>query len=227
MAADQLPPVPPPGERLADRLAAQAPPEPATVRAAAVTALSDIGQVDRAVYRAVAGTPTPTLDRPLRRLSEAANQSRLWIGIASAMAVAGGRAGRRAAVVGLVSVGVDSAVVNVGFKLAARRRRPDRDSANVPAGRQVPMPTSRSFPSGHTASGFAFADAVGRTLPTAATPLRLLASAVGYSRVHTGVHYPGDVILGALIGASVGELVGWGMERKSWPRMPGSVVARG
>jgi undecaprenyl-diphosphatase len=47
----------------------------------------------------------------------------------------------------------------------------------------------------------------------AAAPLRLLASAVGYSRVHTGVHYPGDVVLGAVIGASIGDLVGWGLAR--------------
>jgi undecaprenyl-diphosphatase len=39
-------------------------------------------------------------------------------------------------------------------------------------------------------------------------PLRLLATVVGYSRVHTGAHYPGDVIAGALIGSSIGEAVG-------------------
>jgi undecaprenyl-diphosphatase len=214
MTTDQVPtPAPPPEERLAGRLAAQAPPEPAGTRTALIAALTDVGRVDRAVYQAVAGTPTPSLDNRLRRLSRAADRSKLWIGIASAIAAAGGRHGRRAAGVGLVAVAVDSAVVNIGFKLAARRTRPDRDSANVPVGRHVPMPRSGSFPSGHTASGFAFAGAVAQTLPTVAAPLRLLAGVVGYSRVHTGVHYPGDVVLGALIGSSVGELVGWSMQR--------------
>ena len=111
------------------------------------------------------------------------------------MALVGGRAGRRAAAAGLVALAVDSAVVNIGLKVAARRRRrPDRDSAGVPAVRRVPMPQSASFPSGHTASGFAFMNAVAHTLPAAAGPLGLLASAVGYSRIHTGVHYPGDVV---------------------------------
>lgn len=204
---------PPAEERLAGRLAVREPRGPAAVRPTAVTALTELGQVDRAVYRAVAGTPTPVLDPPVRRLSQAADRSRLWLGIAVAMAVAGGRDGRRAAGAGVLALAVDSAVVNLGFKLAARRGRPDRNSAGVPTTRQVPMPHSASFPSGHTASGFAFANAVGQTLPTAAAPLRLLASAVGYSRVHTGVHYPGDVVMGSVIGASIGELVGWGVVR--------------
>jgi undecaprenyl-diphosphatase len=208
-----VPAEPPVEEKLAGRLAAEAPPRPARARTAAIAALRDLGRLDRAVYRAVAGTPTPALDRPLRRLSQAANRSRLWIGVAAAMAVVGGPERRRAAGVGLVALAVDSLVVNAGLKLIARRRRPDRESANVPSARHVPMPASRSFPSGHTASAFAFADAVGQTVPAAAAPLRLLAGVVGYSRVHTGVHYPGDVVLGALIGATVGEIVARSMGR--------------
>jgi len=45
------------------------------------------------VYDAVARTPTPELDRPVRRLSDAANNSRLWLGIAAAIALAGGGRG--------------------------------------------------------------------------------------------------------------------------------------
>jgi undecaprenyl-diphosphatase len=209
---------PPPEERLAARLAAQQPARPVTARTAAIEALTELGQVDRAVYRAVAGTPTPVLDPPMRRLSRAADRTRLWVAVAAAMAAVGGRDGRRAAGAGLVALAVDSAVVNIGVKLGARRSRPDRDSAGVPAVRQVPMPHSASFPSGHAASGFAFANAVGQTLPMAAGPLRLLASVVGYSRVHTGVHYAGDVVAGAVIGATIGDLVGWGLPRLRRPR---------
>jgi membrane-associated phospholipid phosphatase len=201
-------------ERLAGRLAAQQPRGSGMARAEAVKALTELGQIDRAVYRAVAGTPTPVLDPPTRRLSTVADRSKLWLGIAAVMAAAGGPDGRRAAGAGLVAIAVDSAVVNVGFKFAARRRRPDREAAGVPVLREVPMPHSTSFPSGHAASAFAFANAVGQSLPMAAVPLRLLASAVGYSRVHTGVHYPGDVVLGAVIGASIGDLVGWWLARR-------------
>ena len=67
------------------------------------------------------------------------------------------------------------------------------------------MPRSRSFPSGHSAAAFAFASGVGDVLPGAAIPLRALATAVAYARVHTGVHYPGDVIAGALLGATIAQ----------------------
>ncbi|MGY1606736.1 MULTISPECIES: phosphatase PAP2 family protein [unclassified Geodermatophilus] len=204
---------PPPEERLAGRLAAGPPPGEAPARATAVRLLRDLGRIDRALYRAVAGTRTPALDRPVRRLSRLADFSRLWMAVAGVMALAGGRTGRRAAAAGLTAVAVDSAVVNAGFKLAARRRRPDRDLAGVPEARWVPMPHSASFPSGHTASGFAFATAVAQIVPAAAAPLRTLAAAVGYSRVHTGVHYPADVVIGAMIGVAVGEAVGWGLWR--------------
>ncbi|WP_300604947.1 phosphatase PAP2 family protein [Trebonia sp.] len=170
-------------------------------------ALRELGDVDRAIYHAVAATPTPDLDGPVRWLSHAADRSRIWLAIAAALAVFGGPAGRRAAARGILTVAVTSAAVNLGVKSVYPRRRPDRAGAGVPPGRQVPMPSSRSFPSGHSASGFAFAASVGRDLPALALPLRLLAGAVAYSRVHTGVHYPGDALFGSIVGAGVAEVV--------------------
>ena len=67
------------------------------------------------------------------------------------------------------------------------------------------MPASSSFPSGHTAAAFAFATGVGHVSPAAAAPLHGLAALVGYSRIHTGVHFPGDVIVGALVGVVLAE----------------------
>jgi undecaprenyl-diphosphatase len=108
-------------------------------------------------------------------------------------------------VVGLASAVTTSAVVNLAVKPLSGRRRPDREAGDVPAIRRVRMPGSRSFPSGHTAAAVAFASGVGRVMPAAGAPLHVLAAAVGYSRVHTGVHYPGDVVAGALIGAAIGD----------------------
>jgi membrane-associated phospholipid phosphatase len=177
--------------------------------------LHQLGQVDRAVYEAIASVATPALDVPVRRLSNAADHSLLWLGIAGGIAVAGGPTGRRAAVRGLVALGVSSALVNVGMKSVYARRRPDRARAVVPGRRQVVMPSSASFPSGHSASAFAFAAAIGGDLPWLALGLHLLAGAVAYSRVHTGVHYPGDTVIGAIIGASTAHTVTSILDRRA------------
>ena len=192
--------------------------------------LRQLSALDRAIYTAIAETPTPDLDGPLRRLSELADNSRLWLGIAAGLAVVGGPAGRRAAARGILSVGVTSAVVNIGVKSVYRRRRPDRAGVGVPEGRHVEMPSSRSFPSGHSASGFAFAGSVGQDLPALALPLRFLALAVAYSRVHTGVHYPGDAVIGSIIGAGISQAIAGLTENvvdAAWRRVPGARAGRG
>ena len=168
--------------------------------------LAEAERVDLAVYAAVAETPTPRLDEIMRRLSEAANYSRLSITSAVLLAAFGGARGRRAAARGLGSVAVTSAVVNLALKPLGRRQRPDRDQAGVPTARHVQMPGSRSLPSGHTAAAVAFASGVSSVLPLAGVPLRTLATLVGYSRVHTGAHYPGDVIAGAVVGEVLADL---------------------
>ena len=68
------------------------------------------------------------------------------------------------------------------------------------------MPSSTSLPSGHSASAAAFAVAVGDLLPALKLPLRGAASVVAFSRVYTGVHYPSDVAVGAIVGAILGRV---------------------
>ncbi|GAA3007395.1 phosphatase PAP2 family protein [Kitasatospora albolonga] len=166
----------------------------------------DLAALDRSVYGAVAATPTPALDGVMRRLSAAADHSKLSFAVAGLLALRGGSA-RRAAVLGVAAIGLASATANLLGKNLVRRERPDRAGALVPEARHVPMPSSASFPSGHSASAFAFAVAVGAELPSAAVPLALLAATVAYSRVHTGVHYPGDVVAGSLLGVAAATTV--------------------
>ncbi|MEV4623239.1 phosphatase PAP2 family protein [Asanoa sp. NPDC049573] len=182
-----------------------------------VAALRELGSVDLAVYEAVARTPTATLDGPVRRLSRAADYSRLWLGIAAAISLLGGARGRRAAAEGVLAIGVTSATVNMGVKSLARRRRPGGAGPRRFPARRVRMPQSTSFPSGHAAAGFAFAYAVGRHMPELAVPMRLLAGGVAYSRVHLGVHYPGDVVFGSIIGAGTAAMVAVACDRFSLP----------
>jgi membrane-associated phospholipid phosphatase len=164
---------------------------------------SELAALDRAAYTAVASTPSPTVDATLQRVSRAANYSRLWLSIAGVLSLLG-RRNRRGAVLGVAAIGLTSAVVNAVVKPMLARRRPAREPSRK--GRTVRMPASTSFPSGHAASAFAFASAVGAELPWLHAPLQVLATTVAYSRVHTGVHYPGDVLAGACVGTTLGTL---------------------
>lgn len=168
--------------------------------------LDDAERVDIAIYAAIARTSTPALDRSMANVTRAADYSKLSLGAAAVLALCGGDQGRRAAAAGLASVAVAATIVNVAVKPLGRRSRPDRVAQEVPLARHVRMPSSPSFPSGHTASAVAFATGVGHVMPAAAAPLHALATLVGYTRVHTGVHYPGDVVAGALIGGTLAQV---------------------
>lgn len=173
----------------------------------------ELDRLDSAVYAAIAETPTPALDRAFRDLSRAADHSKLWLASAAVLSCAGGARGRRASENGLASVAVTASVVNLLLKPIVRRRRPDRPAHGIPVGRTVRMPLSKSFPSGHSASAFAFATGVARVWPEAGAPLFVLATLVGYSRVHTGVHYPIDVVAGSLTGVLLAPLAAAGVRR--------------
>lgn len=195
---------------------------PNRTRGAASRTATVRGQVqalDQAVFDAVADTPTPTLDSLLVHVSRAADRSTLWLVTAAGLAVLGGERGRRAASTGILAIGLASAVTNLGLKPLAGRRRPTRsNSSPVSGSRWVRRPLSASFPSGHAASAIAFASAAGEAAPATWLPLNLAAALVGWSRVHTGVHYPSDVGIGAVVGA----LCGWTVRR-----LAGHVTTRG
>jgi undecaprenyl-diphosphatase len=67
----------------------------------------------------------------------------------------------------------------------------------------VMAPTDLSFPSGHATTSFAAAALIAGAAPALAVPLYALAAAVAFSRVYVGVHYPLDLVGGALLGLAV------------------------
>jgi undecaprenyl-diphosphatase len=67
-------------------------------------------------------------------------------------------------------------------------------------GSLVTIPHSHSFPSGHTAVAFAAAVVLSWLVPRAAPAFFVLALAIGYSRIYIGVHWPLDVVGGAVTG---------------------------
>ena len=97
---------------------------------------------------------------------------------------------------------MSSALVNVVLKRIFGRVRPDLE--NLQRHRRLRRePGSLSFPSGHSSSAAAFVTGVAMESPLAGAALAPVALGVGYSRVHVGVHYPGDVVAGLAVGGAV------------------------
>lgn len=159
-----------------------------------------IHRVDRELMSRASRARRPRIDRALVAVTRAANYSRLWLAIAGMLALFGGAQGRRAARGGVLAIVLAASLANGPAKLLVRRRRPRHRSG----GTLIGMPRSSSFPSGHSATAFAFATATSRELPALAPGVLALAGAVSYSRVHTGVHYPSDVAAGSAIGIGCG-----------------------
>ena len=182
--------------------------------------LTVLDDFDRRLFERLTARERRVADRSLRQLSNAANRSMLWLAIAGIVAILGGRAGRRAAFRGIVSIALTSTLVNLPLKYLARRGRPTRRWGDRPL--PVSVPNSFSFPSGHSASAFAFATGVGLDEPWLLVPILPLAAGVAYSRVHLRVHYPFDVLVGAAIGTGMGLASGLltRVARKWWDPVP-------
>jgi membrane-associated phospholipid phosphatase len=94
---------------------------------------------------------------------------------------------------------VVSGVVTLGLKYAVNRPRP---FVTYPGLDNTAVPGTPSFPSQHTSEAFALATSVSTVCPKwyVIVPSFIWACTVGYSRMRMGVHYPSDVLGGALVG---------------------------
>jgi membrane-associated phospholipid phosphatase len=94
-----------------------------------------------------------------------------------------------------------SAFITYGLKQSFQRERPyDAHPGIIPVGGGSSSP---SFPSGHTSTAFASATSLTIAYPKwyVVVPAYAWAASVGYSRMYMGVHYPSDVLAGAVVGA--------------------------
>jgi undecaprenyl-diphosphatase len=141
----------------------------------------------------------PALERAAQRFSRLGEHGGIWIAIGFAGAAFD--APRRARWRRAVGVVAGSYALNTAIKLVVRRRRPSLPG--MPA--LASTPTQLSFPSAHTSTAFAGALAYSRLgMPRA--PLYALALTTAISRPYLGLHYPSDVLAGALLGSGLAAL---------------------
>jgi membrane-associated phospholipid phosphatase len=84
----------------------------------------------------------------------------------------------------------------------------------------VTIPHSHSFPSGHAATSFAGATALSLLFPRGTPFFFVLAAAIAYSRLYVGVHFPLDVVGGAVIGVATALLLLAAVRRRSARLLP-------
>ena len=144
---------------------------------------------------------TPPVEAAFVRLARAGENGLLW----NAIGVAGGILSRRRRddYVRATEIVLLTLLANTAVKYTVRRARPVLED-ELPA--LTPVLSGRSYPSAHASTSFAGARALAAAgLPSG--PLHLLAAAMALSRPYLGVHYPSDVLAGAVLGDAMARLM--------------------
>jgi membrane-associated phospholipid phosphatase len=141
---------------------------------------------------------TPAAETAVLAYSRLGEHGALWHGLALAGIVFDRR--RRPLYLRAMRAILLTYGMNTVIKQITRRSRPVLD--DLP--HLMPTITGRSYPSAHASMSFAAARSLSDALPAA--PLYAVATAMGLSRPYLGVHYPSDIVAGAILGAAMGRL---------------------
>jgi membrane-associated phospholipid phosphatase len=143
---------------------------------------------------------TPAVEDAAVALGKAGNNGLVWFLLGAALAIV--NHGRWEQWLICALLGPFAIALNYAIKLAVRRPRPVLEGLPPLGG----APSSLSFPSAHALSSFAVATAMFRVDPATAAAL-LVALALSLGRPYLGMHYPSDVLVGALLGVALGLIV--------------------
>ncbi len=171
--------------------------------------------LDAALRVWLASHHTSALDWVMVELSDIGAQARVWFVLGAVLVL--WRPERAQGVWQMaLAIGLSVLLVDVVTKPAIARMRPFQDVVDV---RVIgARPNTYSFPSGHAANAFAGGMALARIWPGARAGLWALAALIAFSRVYVGVHYPLDVIAGAIVGMlAAGFVIGGTV----WPDVVG------
>jgi membrane-associated phospholipid phosphatase len=142
----------------------------------------------------------PRIEQAAKALGKAGNNGAVWVAVGVVLAIVDG-SNREAwlicAALGPIAIGLNYVV-----KLIVKRPRPVLEGLPPLGG----APSSLSFPSAHATSAFAVATAMTRVEPLGALAF-VLAFALALGRPYLGMHYPSDVLAGALLGVGLGLIV--------------------
>ena len=141
----------------------------------------------------------PELERAAVLYARAGENGLLWHGVAAAGAALHGS--RRPVYVRAMRVVLLTLVANTALKALVRRARPVLEE--LPA--LSPTLYGRSYPSAHASTSFAAAGALSPALPRGA--LYAAAALMALTRPYLGVHYPSDVVAGAVFGRAMDRLL--------------------
>lgn len=171
--------------------------------------LEAIGRFDAAAFQWLRTHHSPLLDSIMAGLSDIARSGRIWIALAVLIAIFDRRRWR-AVIHVLLAIALASVLTDHVAKPYFNRSRPFERYTDARV--YGYKPTTRSFPSGHAATAIAGACALARLAPEARSIFWVFAVLIAFSRVYLGVHYPADVLAGALLGLAIGKFVVGGTE---------------
>ena len=143
----------------------------------------------------------PAAEKAAQLIAKTGENGYLWFGIGLAGAAFDAPRRRQwlfAAAIGPVAIGL-----NFGIKLLVKRPRPTLEGLPPLGG----APSSLSFPSAHATASFAAATAMSRFAPELKLALFGAAATMAVTRPYLGMHYPSDVVAGALLGTVMGATV--------------------